>query len=53
MTGFEKQLFVGDHLRLTAVDAEKDAMVESGWSYNLDYAIRLREELPRRVDDRP
>jgi RimJ/RimL family protein N-acetyltransferase len=35
------QLFEGPNLRLTAVDPEQDAKIESGWTYDLDYAQDL------------
>lgn len=45
---FEKQLFVGEHIRLAAPDIEKDAEIESKWTLDLDYlhAINARPAYP-------
>jgi RimJ/RimL family protein N-acetyltransferase len=37
------QLFEGPNLRLTYVDPEQDAKVETGWTYDLDYVQGLTE----------
>lgn len=45
---FEKQLFLGDQVRLAAPDADKDAEIESKWTLDLDYlhAINVRPAYP-------
>jgi RimJ/RimL family protein N-acetyltransferase len=45
---FEKQLFLGDHVRLAAPDAERDAEIESRWTLDLNYlhAINTRPAYP-------
>jgi RimJ/RimL family protein N-acetyltransferase len=45
---FEKQLFLGEHVRLAAPDAERDAEIESKWTLDLDYlhAINVRPAYP-------
>jgi hypothetical protein len=45
---FEKQLFIGDKVRLAAPDAEKDAEIEAKWMLDLDYlhAINVRPAYP-------
>jgi RimJ/RimL family protein N-acetyltransferase len=35
------QLFEGPNLRLTAVDPEQDAKIETAWTYDLDYTQQL------------
>jgi RimJ/RimL family protein N-acetyltransferase len=37
------QLFESPNLRLTSVDPEQDSKVETGWTYDLDYAQGLLE----------
>jgi RimJ/RimL family protein N-acetyltransferase len=39
------QLFSGVNLRLTAVDAEKDAAQESVWTHDLSYAAQMRQAI--------
>jgi len=41
-------LFESQNLRLTPLDAEKDAQAISLWTYELDIAARLREDQPAR-----
>lgn len=41
-------LFESENLRLTAIDAEKDAQAVSAWTYALETAARLREDQPAR-----
>lgn len=41
-------LFESQHLRLTPIDPEKDAQLIASWTYDLDTALRLREEQPAR-----
>lgn len=41
-------LFESQNLRLTPLDAEKDAQAISSWTYELDIAARLREDQPAR-----
>lgn len=43
-----KPLFESLHLRLTPMDADKDPQVIAAWTYDLDIARRLREDLPAR-----
>lgn len=45
---FEKQLFIGDKVRLAAPDMEKDVEIESKWTLDLDYlhAINARPAYP-------
>jgi RimJ/RimL family protein N-acetyltransferase len=38
---FHTQLFEGPNLRLTAVDPQEDAKVETAWTYDLDYTQQL------------
>lgn len=42
MTSIDTPLFEGRTILLTAVDPEKDAEVEAGWTSDLDYARLLR-----------
>jgi RimJ/RimL family protein N-acetyltransferase len=48
---FEKQLFLGDQVRLAAPDADKDAEIESKWTLDLYYlhAINVRPAYPLNV----
>lgn len=41
-------LFVTSNIRLTAIDPEKDAPVESRWTHDPDYARLLDPEVPAR-----
>jgi RimJ/RimL family protein N-acetyltransferase len=41
-------LFESQHLRLTAIDLEKDTPSIASWTYELEIAARLREEQPAR-----
>lgn len=45
---FEKQLFIGDKIRLAAPDIEKDVETEAKWTLDLDYlhAINVRPAYP-------
>lgn len=45
---FEKQLFIGDKVRLAAPDIEKDAGIEAKWTLDLTYlhAINVRPAYP-------
>lgn len=45
---FEKQLFIGNHVRLAAPDMDKDVEVESRWTLDLEYlhAINVRPAYP-------
>jgi RimJ/RimL family protein N-acetyltransferase len=40
---FERQLFEGDSVRLTAYDPDKDAEVESKWTEDADYLHAINE----------
>lgn len=42
MIEISDSVFVGPTVRLTAIDREKDAPIEAGWSQDLDYAFALR-----------
>lgn len=48
---FDKQLFLGDKVRLAAPDPDRDAEVESKWTLDLDYlhAINVRPAYPLNV----
>jgi RimJ/RimL family protein N-acetyltransferase len=39
----QTSLYEGKTIQLTAVDLEQDLKIESGWTYNLDYARHYRE----------
>lgn len=41
------QLFEGKTIFLTAVDAEKDAAIESGWTHQIYYAWEVRDRNPK------
>lgn len=41
-------LFESQQLRLTPIDAEKDAQIIASWTYDLENAARLREDQPAR-----
>jgi RimJ/RimL family protein N-acetyltransferase len=41
-------LFESQHLRLTPIDPQKDAVAVASWTYELEIAARLREEQPAR-----
>ncbi len=45
---FDRQLFIGDKVRLAAPDADKDVEIESKWTLDLDYlrAINVRPAYP-------
>ena len=47
---FNLQLFEGKTIFLTAVDAEKDAVIESGWTHQIYYAWEVRERNPRTMN---
>jgi RimJ/RimL family protein N-acetyltransferase len=41
---FNRQLFEGQNIYLTAVDVETDPNLESGWTMDLDYTRKFHEE---------
>ncbi len=41
-------LFESQHLRLTAIDLEKDPQISAFWTYELETAAKLREDQPAR-----
>jgi len=41
-------LFESQHLRLTAINLEKDTQSIASWTYDLDIAARMREDQPAR-----
>jgi RimJ/RimL family protein N-acetyltransferase len=41
---FSRQLFEGQNIYLAAIDVEKDPLVESEWTMNLDYTRHFRDE---------
>lgn len=41
-------LFESQHLRLTPLDPDKDAQLIASWTYELNTALRLREDQPAR-----
>lgn len=43
----ETPLFTGPNICLTAIDPEKDAAVEAGWTYDLDYVQWVTEKPAR------
>jgi RimJ/RimL family protein N-acetyltransferase len=40
---FETQLFVGDNIRFTAYDPDKDASIEAAWTSDIEYMRAIRE----------
>ncbi|MHC1783895.1 MAG: GNAT family N-acetyltransferase [Anaerolineaceae bacterium] len=44
---FNRQLFEGQNIYLTAIDADSDPILESGWTMNLDYTRKFHEEPAR------
>lgn len=46
-TQLNTPLFEGQTVRLTVIDPEKDAAVESAWTYRLEYAQWLRDQPAR------
>ena len=43
----ETSLFESEHLRLSSVDVDKDAPIESLWTYDLNYARHIDRSLAR------
>ena len=43
------QLYQGEHIRLGAIDYEKDPIVESGWTHNSVYLHSLGPEIARQL----
>ena len=41
------QLFVGKHVEITPVDPEKDSIIESFWTYDLEYTRHFSSRPPR------
>jgi RimJ/RimL family protein N-acetyltransferase len=41
------QLYQGEHIRLGAIDYEKDPIIESGWTHNSAYLHSLGSEIAR------